>query len=284
VPLSFPESPEFLRLLDGNPRADLVRIALEIARDACPGLESAPSLRRLDDLAARVRLRVPEQAPTIALLQQINWVLYVEEGFSGNEEDYFDPSNSYLHEVLDRRTGIPISLGVVYRAVAERLGLTLHGVNLPAHFVLRADGEPAEPVFIDPFHGGRLLDRAACLELVASRTGTAIVLTEDQFRPMTTAEVVGRMLRNLRAIHLKGGDAVPAFAVLRRLAALEPNEAAHRRDLGIVALGIDRLDDGIEQLSAYLEQDGQAADAGRVRSLILDARRRQAEDPGPSAD
>ncbi|MEW4567454.1 transglutaminase-like domain-containing protein [Tautonia sp. JC769] len=281
---SFPDSPEFLRLLQGDPRADLTRIALEIARDARPGLEFAPWLRRLDDLAARARLRVSNEAPTLAVLHQINWVLYVEEGFSGNEEDYFDPSNSYLNEVLERRTGIPISMGLVYRAVAERLGLSLHGVNLPAHFVLRADHAPAGPIFIDPFHGGRLLDRDACRELIASRIGRPVELADEQFLPMTPAAIVARMLRNLRAIHLQGGEAAPAFHVLRRLAALEPGEGEHRRDLGIVALGIDRLEDGIEQLSAYLEQDGQAADAGRIRSLILDARHRQAEGGDPEAD
>lgn len=260
-----------------------MRIALEIARDACPGLEFGPYLQRLDQLAARVRLRIPEEAPTQVLLQQINWVLYVEEGFTGNDSNDFDPNDSYLNEVLDRRTGIPISLGVVYRGVAERLGLPLHGVNLPAHFVLRADRESAEPMFIDPFHGGRLLDRDACQTLIASRSGAAVELTEEQFRPMSTAEVVARMLRNLRAIHLQSGDAVLAFAVLKRLVALEPIEAAYRRDLGIVALGLDRPAEGIEQLSAYLEQEHQATDARRIRSLILAARHRLAEGNGPTA-
>ncbi|WP_235905209.1 SirB1 family protein [Tautonia marina] len=283
MPRFVPESPEFLQLLNGNPNADLVRIALEIARDACPGLEFGPYLQQLDQLAERVRFRIPEDAPTRLLLQQINWVLYVEEGFTGNDSNYFDPNNSYLNEVLDRRTGIPISLGVLYRGVAERLGLPLHGVNLPAHFVLRADQESVEPVFIDPFHGGRLLDRDACQNLVASRSGAAVELTEEQFRPMSTAEVVARMLRNLRALHLQSGDAVLAFAVLKRLVALEPMEGAYRRDLGIVALGLDRLDEGIEQLSAYLEQEQQATDAGRIRSLILDARQRRAEGDGPAA-
>ncbi len=261
-----------------------MRIALEIARDACPDLVFEPYLRRINDLAKRVRLRIPEEVGTQELIQQINWVLYVEEGFTGNDDDYFDPNNSYLNEVLDRRTGIPISLGVLYLGVAERLGLRLDGVNLPAHFVLRADQGLKDPMFIDPFQGGRILDRQGCRHLVSSRSGTVVDLSEEQFRPMSTAEVVARMLRNLRAIHLQSGDAMLASAVLTRLVALEPQEAGYRRDLGIVALGIDRLDEGIEQLSAYLEQAGQAPDAETIRALILNARHRQAQEGGPGAN
>ncbi len=156
----------------------------------------------------------------------------------------------------------------------------MDGVNLPAHFVLRADREDGSTVFVDPFDDGRLLDRDGCRRLVASRTGTEVALTEDQFRAISTAEIVSRMLRNLRGIHLQSGDAAAAWPVLARLCVLNPAESTLRRDLGVVALGLDRLPEGIEQLSSYLESSDQPSDAPLIRDLILNARRRLTEDEG----
>ncbi|QDV36743.1 SirB1 family protein [Tautonia plasticadhaerens] len=272
--ITIPDSPEFARLVGGDDRADLTRIALEISQDADPELDPRAYLDRIAALAARVRPRVLEDAPVVEVIKQINWVLYVEEGFSGNEEDYYDPRNSYLSEVLDRRTGIPISLGVAYRAVAERLGLSLSGVNLPAHFVLRADREDGSPLFVDPFHDGALLDRDGCRRLVASRAGSGVELGEGHFRPCSTAEVVARMLGNLRAIHLEAGDGPAAAPVLRRLVALRPGEPGFRRDLGVILLGLERPSEAIEQLSAYLEQAEQPTDSPTIRALIRQARDR----------
>ena len=272
VPLPVPDSPEFARLVGGDDGADLERIALEIARDAHPGLDFGPSLARLDGLADRARPRIPDGSGTEDVLRQINWVLYVEEGFSGNDEDYDDPNNSYLDEVLGRRTGIPISLAVVYRAVAGRLGLPMWGVNLPAHFVLGAARGDGSTVFVDAFHGGALIDRDGCRRLVASRAGAAVELAEEHIPPATTAEVVTRMLRNLGAIHMRSGDAASALPALTRLAALAPDVPGPRRDLGLASLMLDRLPDAIGHLSAYLEQASQPTDAAEIRSLLLQAR------------
>ena len=156
----FADSPEFRRLLAAGPgpRPDLVRIGLEIAADAYPGLDRERYLGQVDALAARVRDRCATLDRPRQVLGQINWVLFVEEGYEGNSDDYYDPRNSYLNEVIDRKTGIPISLAVLYWGVAERVGLMMDGVNLPAHFVLRVgSSEPA--IFVDAFHSGALLDR-----------------------------------------------------------------------------------------------------------------------------
>jgi regulator of sirC expression with transglutaminase-like and TPR domain len=273
-----PNSPEFSRLAAGDEGADLTLIALEIARDARPGLDPAPYLDRIDALADRVRPRVPVGASTEEILRQVNWVLFVEEQFSGNEEDYHDPRNSDLSEVIERRTGIPISLSLLYRAVAGRLGLGLRGVNLPVHFVLRADREDGGAIFIDAFHAGALLDQDGCRRLIASRAGSIIELLDEQFLPCSASEVVARMLRNLRAIHLQAGHVMAAEPVLRRLIALRPEEPPYRKDLGVVLMGLDRPSEAIEQLSAYLEQAEQPRDAPAVRGLILEARRQQNPD------
>ncbi|RUL89409.1 tetratricopeptide repeat protein [Tautonia sociabilis] len=269
-----PDSPEFNRLLLGDEDADLTRIALELARDADPDLDPASCLDRIASLSRRIGPRLPSQSGTEDALRQINWVLYVEERFSGNEDDYDDPRNSYLNEVLRRRTGIPISLAVLYRAVALGVGVTLHGVNLPAHFVLRADRDDGPPVFIDAFHGGALLDRDGCRRLISSRSGGRIELDDALFEPCATSDIVARMLRNLKAVYLDRGELAAAWPVLRRLVALRPGEPEHRRDLGIASLAVERPEEAVAQLSAYLEQVPQASDSPAIRSILREARRR----------
>lgn len=267
-----PESPEFARLVAGDDRADLTRIALEIARDADPELDPRPYHDRIAALAARVAARFPAGAGVETVLQQINWALYVEERFSGNTGDYYDARNSYLNEVLDRRTGIPISLGVLYRAIAGRLGVAMAGVNLPAHFVLRAERDEG-PIFVDAFHGGALLDEEGCRKVLDLLGVEPSVIAAADFRPVTTAAVVARMLRNLEAIYARSGEFGLGLATLRRLVALEPRDPAHRKGLGLISMNLGAYDDAVIHLSAYLELEPQAGDSAEIRDRIEDSRR-----------
>jgi regulator of sirC expression with transglutaminase-like and TPR domain len=268
-----PPGPEFARLLQGAPDIDLVRVNLEIAADAYPGLDPEPWLRRIDRLAERIADRCAATAPRKAILAQINWVLFVEEGFRGNQEHYDDPRNSYLNEVLERKLGIPISLSVLYRAVAQRLGVPLEGVNFPAHFLLRVADSP-EPLFVDPFNGGQVFGVEGCLERYRLMTGTAVAaLNGAALAPASAAAIVARMLRNLKASYLRQGDLESALPVVRRLAVLCPEEPTERRDLGVILLHTDQLGAAIAALEAYLDQCPDAPDAGSVRELLREARR-----------
>jgi regulator of sirC expression with transglutaminase-like and TPR domain len=268
----FPNSPEFDRLLRDDPEVDLTRIALEIARDAHPDLETESCLAHIDALADRVRDRCSPAANPRQHLAQINWVLYVEEGYRGNIEDYYDPRNSYLDDVIERRMGIPISLATLYRAVAERVGLRLSGVNLPAHFVLRSD-TGAGTLFIDPFHDGILLDRDGCRRRVEAALGTPVILEDRQLDPCPTGVIVARMLRNLKAIYLRDHDYHAALPVVRRLAALVANDPTERRDHGLVCMQAGRPAEAIDPLASYVEDRPSAADAELVRTLLRSARR-----------
>ena len=268
----FVGSPEFERLLRRDARPDLTRIALEIARDAYPDLEPGPYLERIEALAARVRDRAPAAAKARQVLGQINWVLFVEEGFQGNTEDYYDPKNSYLNQVIERKTGIPISLSVLYRAVAHRLGLEMEGVNLPAHFMLRV-GRGDETIFVDPFHAGALLDRQGCERRVAELVGRPVVLSDLELAPCGLDLVVTRMLRNLKAIYLRGHDFSTALPVQRRLAALNPDDPLEQRDLGMLCLQLDRPADAIAPLQSLLDARPEPEDADAIRALLRAARR-----------
>src|SRR5437879_3420062 len=142
---------DFAALVAAGERTDLARAALAIARIAYPDLDPAPSLRQLDDLAAAVRPRLYPQASPEAAVTELAGYLFGECGFRGNQEEYYDPRNSYLNDVLERRTGIPITLSVVLIETGARLGLGIEGVGFPGHFLVRVAGRP---LLLDPFFGG----------------------------------------------------------------------------------------------------------------------------------
>ena len=174
--------------------------------------------------------------------------------------------------MIDRRLGIPISLSVLYRALAVRLDLEVSGVNLPAHFMLRVD-LGASTIFIDPFHAGALLDRAACERTISTIIGQSIALSDRQLAPCGVTEVVSRMLRNLKAIYLQRNDFPAALPVQRRLAALAPEDPQEQRDLGMLCLQVDRPGEAVKPLETYLQAHPDAADADAVGSLLRAARR-----------
>jgi regulator of sirC expression with transglutaminase-like and TPR domain len=272
VPPPFADSPEFQRLLRREASCDLVKLALEVARDAFPELDAHVYLEKIEALARRVRDRCPPGTRPRQVLGQINWVLFVEESYQGNTEDYYDPRNSYLNEVIDRRTGIPISLSILYAALADRVGLPLAGVNLPAHFMLRV-GQGESTLFVDPFHSGALLDRKGCQRTIARLVGEPVELSDLQLAPCGTDLVVTRLLRNLKGIYLRSHDFMAALPVQRRLAALNQGDAREQRDLGMLCLQVDRPGEAIVPLEAYLEARPESDDAAPVRALLRAARR-----------
>ncbi len=274
--IPFADSPEFRRLLDDEPDVSLAAVALEIARDAYPRLDASAYLAKIDAVAARARGRCGAGAKPAAVLSQINWILFVEERFRGNAEDYYDPRNSYLNEVLDRKTGIPISLSVVYAAVAERLGLKLSGVGLPAHFVLRLEGSDP-PLFIDAFHEGRLLDAHGCVELASAAVGRPIVLSDSELASIPASSTVARMLRNLKAIYGGEGDFAAALPVVRRLAALRPSDLEEQRDWGLIAHRSGHPGEAVGPLARYVAARPDAADLDAVAAILRVARREVAQ-------
>ncbi len=200
--------------------------------------------------------------------------VFVEEGYEGNRENYFDPRNSYLNEVIDRKTGIPISLSILYASLAERLGVVLEGVNLPAHFMLRLD-ESHQPLFIDPFHAGEFLDWQGCEGRLSNLANHPVTLSETQAAPCPPRLIVSRMLRNLKAIYLGTSDFASALSVQRRLAAAS-DEPEEQRDLGMICLQLDRPGEAIDPLQAYLSAFPQADDVEPVTALLSAARRQVA--------
>jgi regulator of sirC expression with transglutaminase-like and TPR domain len=254
----------------------LARIALEIARDAYPDIEIESYLERIRELAERVRPRCPPGARVRDVLGQINWVLFVEQEMQGNREDYYDPRNSYLNEVLDRRLGIPISLSVLYWSVAEQVGLSMAGVSLPAHFMLRVD-EGERTWFVDAFHSGAVMCPETCERRLSEILQQPVVLTDSLTAACSIEGVVARMLRNLKSIYLRLQDLPSALPVQRRLTALNPRDPDELRDLGVLCVQADRPGEAFDPLQAYLQTSPPVAKAQEIRALLEVVRRRLAQ-------
>lgn len=269
----FAHSPEFQRLVAGAPDVQTARVALEFAGDAYPSLDVEAYLTKIQKLGARVRERCAPGAAVRDVLGQINWVLFVEEKMRGNTDNYGDPRNSYLNEVLDRGMGIPISLSVVYAAVADHLGLAMAGVNLPFHFMLRVD-DKSWTWFVDPFHGGAAYDRDHCSRVISQIAGQKVALTDTMVEACTPQVVVTRMLRNLKAIHARMQDLASLLPVQRRLTALNPKSPEELRDLAVLCIQAERHGEAIDPLERYVSMAAAPDDLDEMRDL-LDVVRRQ---------
>lgn len=270
----FEHSPEFRRTIDGNPDVDWARLALELAADAHPSLDIERHLIAIDSLADRALSRLRPDASVRDAIAQINVILFEEENYRGNALAYYDPRNSYLNLVMERKLGIPISLCALYRGVAERVGLPIWGANLPAHFMLGVrDDLEGDVIYLDAFHRGQMLDRAGCEARVAEATGQDVWISPDHFSPCSARTFAARMLQNLKSIYLREEDYAAALPVLRRLCALETDDPREHRDLGVVLLKLGRSGESIDHLSRYREARPEADDAAIVAEMIRVARR-----------
>ena len=250
-----------VRSPDAVLREHLDEAALLIAAHARPGLDVAHYLARLDDLAAGVGEPV---------LAEVTHQLFGVEGFRVNDEDYYDPRNSYLDEVLDRRLGIPITLSVVLIEVARRLGIGLAGVSLPGHFLVRLLGEP--PVFLDAFGGGLLLGEAECEERFRLQQGPAAPFDPRYLEPVPTVDVIARMLNNLRSVHLERQDSAALDWVLQLRGLLPGATIEDRQERAGVLVAQARFDEAADLLEGLA---GEAPDA-KAASLSSKAKRLRA--------
>ena len=253
---------------------DLGRAALLIARIEYPDLEPAAHLERLDRLAAEA----PASSRTgegRARLEHLCRYLFADLGFAGNREDYYDPRNSLLNDVIDRRLGIPITLSLVLMEVGRRVGLAIEGVGLPGHFVVRLASE--ENVLVDPFDAGAPLTPEACAALVERAVGQPVPLTDAAFAAVSKRQLLARMLMNLKGIYWRRKDWSRAAGVGDRLLVLDPAAAGERRDRGVALAHLGDLGRGIADWERYLVEQPDARDGEQVRRQIRAARLKLAE-------
>jgi regulator of sirC expression with transglutaminase-like and TPR domain len=265
---------EFRQAVDRvEEKIDLGRAALALAVFDYPQLDIAAYLGRIDVLAVDVAKRSDCGATVGQPLDALNYVLFQRHGFRGNGDDYYNPKNSFLNEVLERRTGIPITLSVLYMEVAQRIGLPLDGVGFPGHFLVkhaRGSGE----MFIDPFHQGAVRSREDLRAMLASQYGDAVELQNDFLNPAGKKEILKRMLGNLKGIYAKANDLVRLLSVLDLVLILEPGAVEHIRDRAGVYLRLECFSQARADFESYLRLAPDAQDAAAVREQVVSLAKR----------
>ena len=252
-----------------SPDPDLAIAALMIARVEYPKLDAGPYLDRLDAFGYEAKRRVaaapvvPGDAPPrvdpdrYAQVMALNDYLFRELRFVGNEVQYEDPRNSFLNEVLDRRTGIPITLALLYMEVARRAGLHVEGINFPGHFLVRCRarrGLPySEDLIIDAFHGGALLSEDACRELLHRHGGADDSFESHLLGRATKPQILVRVLLNLKRVYVHMCSFPQARDITELLLAVDPSATNELRDRGLLAYNLKDFSAALRDLQAYLK-------------------------------
>jgi regulator of sirC expression with transglutaminase-like and TPR domain len=259
-------------------RIDLARACLMIAEDAYPGLEVERYMGEIERMALRLRGRLPQNSSGEERVVALNQFLYEDLGYWGNTDDYYDPRNSYLNEVIERKTGIPITLSIVYMELGRRVGLPLEGVSFPGHFLVRLRLRGGMLV-LDPFAGGvpqseddlrsrvkRVIPDGVADDLPAGE------LPLDQFlEPATNRQILSRVLRNLKGIYHREADKPERLLeVLNRMLLVTPGASAELRDRGYVYQRLECYRAALKDLTDYTQREPDAADLDEVRGKLFE--------------
>ena len=259
---------------------DLAGAALCLAADEYPGLDAAHYMHCLSAHAEAVRRLLPDVTsagawPPEVVLEALARHLFQTEGFSGNTSDYYDPRNSYLNEVLDRRIGIPISLSLVYMEVGQRLGLSIEPISFPMHFLVRVKvGQMG--IIVDPFNRGAVLDDDELIQQLIPVLGDR--QRAEAYLPRALAhvprrEVIARMLRNLKAIYLSRKDWPRALRIVDQLIRVDPAQADEIRDRGHLYVALECAQAAFDDYERYLSLRPDAQDAAQIRTKMAALRK-----------
>ena len=252
---------EFADTVSGQ-TPDLARAALLIARLEHPHLNPTPSLECLDRMGceARKQLADGDGKTQQAQFEILSRYLFRERGFTGNPADNEDPRNSCLNQVLDRRTGIPVTLGIVFLEVAKRAGVRAAGVNFPGHFLVRLQAESTEwkqmPLVIDPSNSGRIMAEGDCRELLHQHLGDDAEFDLRLLKPASDKQTIVRVLENLKRMYVRLRSFPQARDVTELLLAIKPSGAVDLRDRGLLAYHLRDFSGALRDLEAYLHITG----------------------------
>lgn len=251
---------------------DLVEAALLIAAHEYPGLDILACIGRLEELGTELKRRLRRDISPTETVIALNRYLFDELGFSGNTQDYYDPRNSFLNDVLDRRLGIPLTLSIVYVEVGRRLGLALHGVSFPGHFLVKCavrDGV----IVLDPYERGASLsleDLQQRLRVLRGGTPPPPEVARHMLAAAGKKDVLARMLRNLKSIYLERRDPGRALAAADRIIALEPRAADEYRDRAALYLELECFRAALSDFHNYLMLKPGADDAQVVQRRVVE--------------
>jgi regulator of sirC expression with transglutaminase-like and TPR domain len=260
-----PDAASLVELLSGRPCAlELDRAALEVARIGYPGIDPAPYIAALDRHASAIADRARDLSDGERFIETANAYLFGELGLRGNQDDYYNAENSYLHRVLESKLGTPLTLSVIYLEIARRLAKPVSGIGLPGHFVLLYD-DGRYSTFIDPFHEGALVDEAGCRALAQMET-----LDAEMLAPVDRRSIVLRMMNNLRRAYFAGRDSEKALRLLDLLIAADPDSADEHKQRAVALMQQQRIAESLAAFKRYLELSPDAPDRERIQEQMHD--------------
>jgi regulator of sirC expression with transglutaminase-like and TPR domain len=273
----------FAALLAGDDEAiDLVQAALLIASTQYPDLDMAYYTAQLDNLARRVRtelaLPAPDLQPTLPaetdvlhVIHAMNKILFEEEQFHGNRDDYHNPNNSFLNKVLEERAGIPVTLSLIYTEVGRRVGIQIDGIGMPYHFLVRCHS-PQGFIYIDPYEGGLQMSERSCRERIRQMAQHRIKFHAQWLEPFTHRHWLTRILNNLKRTYINQDDYERVLPICDLLIMLNPRAAEEWRDRGLIHLQLKHYSHAIKNLKVYIEFAPEASDRYEILNYIKTAR------------
>jgi regulator of sirC expression with transglutaminase-like and TPR domain len=259
---------QFADLVQGpEDRIDLVEAALLIAQTAFPDLIGSQYTERLDRWADRLRSRLDASSSAGEILGNLNRIMFDEEGFQGNQENYYDPQNSFLNRVIERKLGIPITLSLVYSEVGRRAGLPVHGIALPGHFIVRLL-HTSGTLYVDPFYGGEVLTENECCDRIEAGFGPEAAADGSWKVPAGKKMILKRMLRNLKGIYRQLNQEQQFFEMLQWILAADPEAADELKERGLLYEAMGNNVSAVKDLQRYLETAPAAADREMIEAKI----------------
>src|SRR5437867_144991 len=246
---------------------DLVEASLVIALEDEPRLDIGRYLQQVGEWSSAVRERLEGSRDIVRMIESINGLLFDEEGFHGEDEDYYDPRSALLNATLDKHSGLPIALSILYIEISRRVGIEATGVSLPGRFLVKFSGAFGQ-IVIDPFDGGRILSTIEIQKLLDTVYGGGVRLREHHLRSFTAKEILARELAHLKSAYLAQHDLARAAASIDRLLILDENDSFEVRDRAAVAVQMHAYGEAIACLERYLALTPHADDNARVREQI----------------
>jgi len=252
---------------------DLIRAALTIARTEYPGLDAESYVGRVDELARMATTRISEVGDVGQTIAALNHVLFEEAALRGNRDDYYDPRNSFLNDVLDRGLGIPITLALIYMEVGRRLGFPLFGVGMPGHFLLKHYDIDGRETLIDCFSGGDILSQKDCQHRLDEIYAGQMTLRPEFLLAVSRRQILTRILNNLKTIYLSARNFRKALPVVDLVLVIYPRSPEDVKQRAQMRYSLGQNKGAAEDLEQYLKMSPDASDADEIRQTALSIRR-----------
>ena len=252
--------------LDKTP-SSLATLALIVSWLEYEDLDIQDELDSFNQLHSVLVSRLKKDSPILEKLNEISEYLFFELGFSGDVDNYYDPKNSFINEVLNRRKGIPITLAILYMELASRLGIIVEGIGMPGHFLVGAYDE-SEKYYVDVFNKGIVVNKEECMAMFDSRASKALAWDDRYLSPVDNRYIISRLLRNLKYIYLNDSRNIKAYEVIDILVGLEPDNVFEIRDRGMIGFRVGQHKQSVIDLKKFLEKEPVGRSAVEASSVL----------------